>query len=459
MSESVQLTEKWSARLSASPVFSNLDVNRFYFEVDRKLTREGRGSPVDADILANAILLPKQSGKPLSAVNVRDRLDQLEDILKRFRRTPQTNLAMPSMNHAVIRAHLETGNTVSLLRMLRNKQDYGVFADDFANLLMLDHFLRANNFRDASKVAIEVMLQEDYATPIVSQAALYAAFRHAQALPQLDDQDEQVQWNPKLPGEESNADGSAANDDDEEEKVRVWFVDNDYHDEHFDLNERHHLLGKTISKFAEHGLSCAKNPAVKLSLELVGYALFQKWDTAAEICAELEQGKDNVRVAQSCVDIVLNYAANLPDLPENQVQAKNDCLEKLANNISSKVDASIDVQSFLLSELNKSAAACSSDLIESQGQVYAQWIADREAELRHQMNMYEKELRMAALKKTKLELEEKEEELFFFDNYEQMEKEKIKKYQDWRKTFPPKSGIKMPAKEVVKDDYVPPELR
>ena len=36
------------------------------------------------------------------------RLDQLNDLLKRFRKTPQTNMALePSMSHAVVRAYLE----------------------------------------------------------------------------------------------------------------------------------------------------------------------------------------------------------------------------------------------------------------------------------------------------------------------------------------------------------------
>ena len=197
VSEGFQLKEAWQSRLAA-PIFQNLDFNRYYFEVERKFQRENRGSPIDADIFANAVLLPKQSGKPLTEINIRDRLDQLEDILQRFRRTPQTNMALDSMAHAVVRAYLDSNNTISLLRILNKKQEFGLFPDDYALILMLDFFIQSNNFRDASKVAVDCMLQEEYGAPIVSQAAVYSVFKYVTLLPELDHDQE---WHPLLPNE------------------------------------------------------------------------------------------------------------------------------------------------------------------------------------------------------------------------------------------------------------------
>ena len=34
-------------------------------------------------------------------------------------------------------------------------------------------------------------------------------------------------------------------------KIRVWFDDNNYFDDHFDLTKREHLVGKTLAKFAQ----------------------------------------------------------------------------------------------------------------------------------------------------------------------------------------------------------------
>merc|ERR1719228_3078521 len=83
------------------------------------------------------------------------------------------------MSHAVVRAHLEAGHGESLLLILKNKLKYGIFPDNYAIILMLDHFMTAKNYRDATKVAVDCMLQEEYTTPIVSQACLLATFRYA----------------------------------------------------------------------------------------------------------------------------------------------------------------------------------------------------------------------------------------------------------------------------------------
>ena len=68
--------------------------------------------------------------------------------MKRFRQTPMTNTALePSMSHAVVRAHLETGQGESLLLILKNKLQYGIFPDNYAIILMLDHFMTNKNYR------------------------------------------------------------------------------------------------------------------------------------------------------------------------------------------------------------------------------------------------------------------------------------------------------------------------
>ena len=98
--------------------------------------------------------------------------------------------------------------------------------------------------------------------------------------------------------------------------MRVWFVDNNYEDDHFDLKQRHLLVGKTLAKMGEHAeLGAASNapPAtregVEVSLQILGYALFQKWEAVAEIC----DGADGIKVAGACVDLVKGYAASLSD--------------------------------------------------------------------------------------------------------------------------------------------------
>ncbi len=55
----------------------------------------------------------------------------------------------------MVRGCLAEGRTDSLMRMLDDLLNYGLFPDDYALVLMLDHFLEAKNWRDACKVGRE----------------------------------------------------------------------------------------------------------------------------------------------------------------------------------------------------------------------------------------------------------------------------------------------------------------
>ena len=167
LSESFQCNEAWQERLKVSPIAS-LELNKYYFELERKYTRDGLYLPIDLDIFANALLKPDGT-KALKTERVNDRLEQMEEMLQRFRQTPQTNFMLPSTTHAVIRAFLEGESTDKLLRILDERQAFGLFPDDYSLVQMLNHFLRNekdNSLRDASKVAITMMLQEEYDIPI-----------------------------------------------------------------------------------------------------------------------------------------------------------------------------------------------------------------------------------------------------------------------------------------------------
>ena len=64
------------------------------------------------------------------------------------------------------------------------------------------------------------------------------------------------------------------------------------------------------------------------------------------------------------------------------------------------------------------------------------WNQDRETELERQYQEFLKESRTKELESVAKKMAEKEKELFFFDNYDQMEKEKAEKYTAWRRTWP-----------------------
>ena len=73
---------------------------------------------------------------------------------------------MPSTAYAAVRAFLEAGQTDTLMRMLDDRLNYGLFPSDAVYVMLLNHFLVRENWRDAAKVGMHMTLQEDGAVPI-----------------------------------------------------------------------------------------------------------------------------------------------------------------------------------------------------------------------------------------------------------------------------------------------------
>lgn len=77
-------------------------------------------------------------------------LEDLQDVLHRFRRTPLTVDALPSTSHTVVRTLLETGSSERrqrLLHMLDDRVNYGVFLDHYVANMAMNTFLQEGNNR------------------------------------------------------------------------------------------------------------------------------------------------------------------------------------------------------------------------------------------------------------------------------------------------------------------------
>jgi small subunit ribosomal protein S27 len=86
---------------------------------------------------------------------------------------------MPATHHAVARAFVDGGDTDTLMSIVNQRVEFGVFPDDYTNVFLLNHFLSGDNFRDASRVAVAMMMQEEYDVPVASQMALYSTYTYA----------------------------------------------------------------------------------------------------------------------------------------------------------------------------------------------------------------------------------------------------------------------------------------
>lgn len=69
-----------------------------------------------------------------------------------------------------------------------------------------------------------------------------------------------------------------------------------YFDDHFDLTNPQSIIGKTLAFL---GLNLEQDKSLQRSVELLGFALFDKWEKVENILKDVK--KDNIAVADFVV--------------------------------------------------------------------------------------------------------------------------------------------------------------
>ena len=177
LSDSFDLKVEWNERLKA-PIFGMIDMEKYFLDIDRQFSMTGLASHIDLDIFANAMLLSKNQGIISSPQDIETRFEQLEELLRRSRTTTEAIKMLDSTPHAVVRNSLDTNQIDILMKLLNTRLKYGLILDDYTNTLLIGKLLKAENFRDASKSAILMMLQEEYSIPIAKHMATYASYMY-----------------------------------------------------------------------------------------------------------------------------------------------------------------------------------------------------------------------------------------------------------------------------------------
>ena len=246
---------------------------------------------------------------------------------------------------------------------------------------------------------------------------MYGAYEYTKTESFKSMNEDESNWNPVKP--------DAPPEPEDEVKVRVWFADNNYFDDHFDLTKREHLVGKTLAKFAQ----CTKRPflqssenkntnIVRNSLELLGWSLFEKWDRASHLLSKIE---NTYEIAQSCHDAMKHFVEKSNETSDKESYIA--LLEKVKT-----VD--IDVSSYLRDQVKVAVSENEGDYINEQISIYREWIMQRDNEVKRKMEMWEKNERKQQLSQRQQELAREEERLFFFENYAKIEKEKQAKFRE-----------------------------
>nr|CAG4643938.1 EOG090X05Q1 [Lepidurus arcticus] len=403
-------------------------VHEFYFDLERKFQTEKKASPVDVDLFANM---------------GRDdlHLDELEKINHKFRRCPNTVHALPSTGHAVIRTFLQFGATDTLMRMLHNKLDYGLFPNYYLSNLLMDTFLQKENYRDAVKVAIEMMLQEDFNHPIASQLALYSSYAYLKS-PTPEPWDPQPVPPPEEPVEEV--------------KVRVDYIREPFFDDHFDLTEPNALVGKTLAYLGKHFHKLDQSDGVAHTSRVLGWTMYGKHNNALDAMETVAKSKPAPLIFQSQFEICKEHIAAIkPESSEAEVLTEK--MQRSLENLEQNYLNPQDIQEVLRSRVEKAVQDHGAQDIAEQTATYAQWEALRESEVRKQLEAKVTQERLKILETKKRELAEKEERLFFFDNLTQLELQMEEKEKE-RDELKALEASKKKKTVVEEDSYIPPEV-
>lgn len=371
-------------------------------------------------------------------------VDEMADMVHKLRMTEEASNALDSTAHALVRNLAENNQIEFLLQILRDPLNYGVFLDTYSACLLLDKLLEEQRFTAAAEVASLMMLQEDFGNDLSRALCLLAAYKYLDQ-PEPFVKDDKVEPEPakNAPPPPPQAKGKKGKK--EELRVRVKFLRNAYFDDHFDLKEAQHLVGKTLVR-----LSAELPKEVARSSQLLGLCLYEKYEDCLALLSQLSKGDVLHR------DVIQRAVKGLEATPRDSEEYRSvlDQLQGLPERVSLAPE-SPSFEGQVVSLVQEAVARLEKETVATQEQVYQNWIAMRDQRLQDEVLRLRRASSVREFEQLAKDMEMEEKRLWFFENEEQIELEIESK----EVHYPKRWHGKKKNPRVVDEGYVPPEIK
>lgn len=402
LSEEYACEEEWKKRFN-SKTLQTVKPSYLSMVIEQRYRTEKLISAVDVDVFANAITDDHNAPEMLTFVRY-------------LRLTKEAFNILDSTHQAVIMFLLSHNFRKELLHILHDRLTYGIFPNLYNYNFLMDLFVVENQFANAAKVAVLPMLQDDEGNLITKTLALYSCYKYLE---------NPAEW--KVEVEE---------DDGEEVKIRIRYLRNPYHDDHFDIKEPVVLVGKTLAFFGK-----LFNDAIGRSCQLRGLILYKKYKKALNLLLDWKKTVEKDLIYLEAKKHIMDDIKNIPE------EQQDDDVKQLTMELEKLEDSNLLADSLINAMENNVKNAVeehSAADIEAQKQNFKSWEQTRETLLHEQVAKLSKEKRLKHIEELKEKLHEKERFLTFFNNEEQIElkieenEEKYKKLYDSVATNPRK---------------------
>ncbi|XP_060074416.1 small ribosomal subunit protein mS27-like [Ylistrum balloti] len=424
LSDSYRCQEEWQKYLS-SPTLTQVEFGYLSYQMYTKLDNQGFSSLIDMDILANKV----------NTMHNQDH-EYMQRIIKMFRKSKDAFPVRDSIVHGIIRNYLERGMDKEILEMVQDRKTYGLFPDSYTANLLMDHFLKQEQYSEAAKVSYELMFQEDFSNYVNFLLSLYTCTKHLTHTATMDAHIKN----------EADDEEEADDDDENTEWVAKKVIQAPLYDDHFDIQCDQYKLGKTL-----YLLGCVQgNDLLGRTVKIMGLALYNKFPRALKLLRQWQKSGEKQVVMKETIEklreLLDEAATRDPDVPEKDYSAltlQDDILKhnltpeekdkytkelevlsaELENkDLLSSQSLANAVETFVTKELKNSEQTEIEDYVKR----LDLWEGERQLMFNQQVEEYLRNEKMEEIAQKLAELQEKEETLRFFENKQQIKRAFLK---------------------------------